>query len=139
MVYIEYELYLMRYHNIQRVYDHILAEKERLFQETQSKAISYEPDRISGTAPSNKFDNYLILMEEEEIEKRLSEAKSIIADRERLLEMKEAELRVSNHLFDKIYRMRYLDHMSPKTIGDRIGYSKSQVYRILDKIEKNRF
>lgn len=137
MLYIEYEIYKRKYKETQSIYDEILTEKERIFQKTQSKAIRYDVDKVSGGAYSNILDSYIIEKDEKRIDERLDEVKGLLDDRERLLRLKEQELRASKHLYDKIYRMRYLDRMSPYVIGEKIGYSKTQIYRILERIEKS--
>ena len=137
MLYIEYEIYKSKYKETQQIYDEILTEKERIFQKTQGKAIRYDIERVSGGEYSNVLDNYIIEKDEKRIDQRLDEVKSLLNDRERLLSLKEQELRNSKILYDKIYRMSYLDHIKPYKISEYIGYSKSQIYRILEKIERN--
>lgn len=137
MIYIEYEVYKTKYKETQSIYDEILTEKERIFQKTQSKAIRYDVEKVSSGTYSNILDNYIVEKDEKRIDERLEEVKSLLDDRERLLKLKEKELRESKALYDKIYRMHYLDRMKPYRISEFIGYSKSQIYRILDKIDKN--
>lgn len=137
MVYEEYDLYLWQYRTTLRQFNDILLKKEELFQITQAKAITYDKDKVSGGILSNTLEIYITKKDELKIDEAIDEVKSILDDRERLLKMKEQELRESTHLYDKVYRMRYLDRLSPYTIGEKIGYSKTQVYRILKKISKN--
>ena len=55
-------------------------------------------------------------------------------DREHLLKIKLEELRASNNVEDKIYLLRFIDRVRVFRIAKMIGYSESQVYRILEKI-----
>lgn len=136
MIYPEYDLYLWQYRATLRTYNDVLLKKEELFQNTQAKAISYDKDKVSGGVPSNTLETYITKKEELKIDETLEEVKSILDDRESLLKAKEQELRASNHLHDKVYCMRYIDFMSPYKIAEKLNYSKSEIYRILDKINK---
>lgn len=136
MLYVEYEKYLNRYSSAQAKVDEILTEKESIFLKTQTQGIRYDLEKITGGAYTNIFESYVINLEKKKIDERLQEAKSLLEERKMLLDMKERELRNSKELYDKIYRMRYIDNLSPYNIGERIGYSTSQIYRILDKINK---
>ena len=127
MLYIEYELYKSKYKETQSKYDEILTEKELIFQRTQTQAIDYDKEKVSGGTYNNIFDKYLVEKEEKRIDERLEEVKSLLDDRERLLKLKEQELRASNNLYDKVYRMRFIDRISPYVIGEKIGYSKTQI------------
>lgn len=136
MIYPEYDLFLWQYRATLRTYNDVLLKKEELFQNTQAKAISYDKDKVSGGVPSNTLETYITKKEELKIDETLEEVKSILDDRESLLKAKEQELRASNHLHDKVYCMRYIDFMSPYKIAEKLNYSKSEIYRILDKINK---
>ena len=137
MVYLDYEVFKIRYYDTQRKYNEILSEKEELFTRTQPNAIRYDTDKVSGGGGTNLFDEYLIAKEEKQIEQRLAECESLLIKRKKLLEAKEYELRVSKDTIDKIYTRRYLDKMRVNRIASMIGYSESQVYRILQIIEKS--
>lgn len=139
MIYIEYHEYRKRYYDAQRNYNDILSEKERLFDLTQPKAINYESETgiNCDSKPVNQFDRYLMLKETKRLDERLFEAKSILEDRERLLEMKKAELMQSNDVIDKIYILKFIDRVKPKHIAVKVGYSEVHVYRIIKSIRKN--
>ena len=72
--------------------------------------------------------------ERKNIDKRLEEVKSILDDRERLLKLKEVELRASKHSHDKIYRCRYIDRLTIEKTARISNYSRSQVFNILKEI-----
>lgn len=136
-VYIDYEIYKCKYLEIQAKYNEILTEKENLFTKTQPNAIRYDKLQIKGgKLRGNGFDEYLIAKEKEHIDERLSEARQLLEDRERLLKLKEKELRASKDKLDLIYVMRFLELKRPYTIARSLNYSESQIYRILDKIQK---
>jgi DNA-directed RNA polymerase specialized sigma subunit len=135
-VYIDYEIYKCKYLEIQIQYNEILTEKENLFTKTQPNAIRYDKVQVQGGTYGNGFDEYLIAKEKEQIDERLAEARQLLEDRERLLKLKEKELRASKDKLDLIYCMRYVDNKRPYAIARCLNYSESQIYRILDKIQK---
>lgn len=137
-VYIDYELYKIKYLEIQAKYNDILTEKENLFTKTQPNAIRYDKLQIEGgKLRGNGFDEYMIAKENAKIDERLIEARQLLGDRERLLKLKEKELRASKDKLDRIYCMRYVDNKRPYAIARALNYSESQIYRILDKIQKD--
>ena len=137
MIYVIYEEYKNKYYETQKEYDVILNEKEKLFMLTQPSAVKFDKEIVSGGITDNTFDRYLILKEEKKIDQRLNEIKSILDDRERLLKLKEQELRASTSVQDKIYKYRYLDRLKVFKIAKLVGYSEPQIYRILKTIRNN--
>ena len=137
MIYTAYEDLKDKYMEAQMLCDEILTEKQALFAMTQPSSIDYGRDRVEGGRQSNPMETYMIRKEKAQIEQRLSEAKTILKDRYELLKVKERELRESKHIYDKIYRMRYLDRLRVYRIARKVNYSESQVYRILQDIEDN--
>lgn len=137
MLYIEYEEYKTRYYEVQKKYNQILNEKEELFARTQPKATQITGEKTTGGKHVNAFDEYLIQKEKKNIDQRLEEVKSILEDRERLVKLKELELRASKDSYDKIYRCRYLDRLTIEKTARISNYSRSQVFNILKKIRKS--
>jgi DNA-directed RNA polymerase specialized sigma24 family protein len=134
MEFIKYAGYRIKYHDALTAYDAIITEKERIFAKTQPRGVDTEAERVSGGVQKNTFDEYLIEMEAKEIEKRLKEAAAIVADRKRLLDLCEQDLRASANCQDKVYRYRYIDHLSVRQIAQRVGYSEANVYHLLNAI-----
>ena len=137
MLYKEYWEYKTKYYDAQKKYDEVLSEKERLFARTQPKATQYDKEVVTGGSPSNTFDEYVIAKEKKQIDERLAEAKSILDDRERLLKLKEEELRHSKDWHDIIYVYYYIEKLSIRKIEKRIPFSKSDIYRKLETIKEN--
>ena len=135
-LYIQYERFKVRYLRIQRIYDSILSEKEEMFTRTQPKAITYDGDKVDVSHSGDALERYMEDLERSRISERLKAVKSILSDRGDLLRLKEEELRQSKTLNDKIYRMRYLEHRKIQNIAKVIGYSESQVYRLLQSIDE---
>lgn len=137
MLYIEYEEYKNKYYEVQKKYNDILNEKEELFAKTQPKATQINGEKTAGGKHINAFDDYLIQKERKNIDQRLEEVKSILDDRERLVKLKEQELRISNNSYDKIYRFRYIDRLTIEKTARLSNYSRSQVFNILKEIRKH--
>lgn len=137
MLYEEYELYKNKYYEVQQKYNAILNEKEELFARTQPKAMQIKGEKTAGGKHTNTFDDYLIQKEKKNIDRRLEEVRSILQDRERLVKLKEQELRASNNSYDKIYRCRYIDRLTIEKTARISNYSRSQVFNILKEIRKH--
>ena len=131
MLYLDYECAKQRYQDAQNSVNAILNEAEELFAMTQPNSVRVDKERVSGGKQENVFEAYLIEKERRCIDQRLLEAKSLLEERKYLLKLKEQELRSSKESFDRIYRYRYIDKLQGWKIAKMIGYSKSQVYRIL--------
>lgn len=136
MIYLEYAEFRKKYKDAQKVYDRILLENEKLFQRTQIQGIDYDKEKVKGGKPSNSMETYIIEKEKRHIEERLNEIKTLLDGRKRLLDLKKQELYDSKDLVDKIYRMKYIEHMKWYEISEKLGYSKSQIYRITEKIDE---
>jgi len=136
LVYLEYEEYKRKYHEIQKQYDKILLENEELFQRTQIQGIDYGREKVNGGKGSNVMELYIAEKDFRKIDERLAEVKILLDGRKRLLDLKREELRDSKELVDKVYRMKYLDHLKVREISDKLCYSKTQLYRIVDKIDE---
>lgn len=138
MVYPEYESLKASYERMQSVCDGILKEKEKYFTKTQPNAIRYDKVAVTGGVQSNGFDEYLDECKEHKIDERLDEAIKILQARAELLRLKELDLRASKDINDIVYVMKFLDHAKPSTIAMALSYSESQIYRIIEKIQKRR-
>ena len=137
MLYEEYEIYKSKYYEVQKKYNEILNEKEELFAKTQPKATQITGEKTEGGKHLNTFDEYLIQKEKKNIDRRLEEVKAILDDRERLVKLKEQELRVSTNHYDKIYKYRYIDRLTIEKTARLSNYSRSQVFNILKEIRKH--
>ena len=135
MVYPEYETYKERFLEAQRIFNEALIEKEKIFVMTQPNAIRYDQDKIQVSVSGSILDSYVIAMEESKIDEKLETFRQLLTDRERLLSLKEADLRKSRDVSDRIYVCRYLEGMRINQISKKINYSKAQVYRLYKQIQ----
>ena len=137
MLYLEYESLKNKYLDAQNTYNAILDEKERLFAKTQPKGMRFDKESISGSGKPYTIDDYLIEIEQKGLNKRLEQAWAILFERKSQLFEKEHELKKSKALHDQIYKLRYLELLRPYKIASKVGYSESQVYRIIKIIDDN--
>ena len=136
MVYPEYELYKSKYLNLQEQFNMILMEKERLITKLLPNATTYDKDNTSSAPSDNPLEDYVISLEEQQIDMKLDRLRPLLEDRKRLLDFKEQELRLSSNRYDRLYKYRILDGMGVNKISRIMGYSRAQIYKDLDKIMK---
>ena len=136
MIFQEYEVCKAKYRELQRNFDSVLTEKERLFVITQPKAITYDKDKVQSGHNSNTLEDYVISCEEKHLDDKLNELKRLLEDRGMLLKVKEEELRRSQDKKDKIYVLLYLDCMSIRKVAESLSYSKAQIQRINAEIKR---
>lgn len=136
MVFLIYEDYLQRYIEAEKMQHDLMLFQEELFHRTQPKALTYDADRVDGGMYSDKMEEYMYTKEKHNLDQRLLEANKMVEARLSCLKAKEAELRQSKALYDRIYVLRYLEHVRVFLIARKLNYSESQIYRILNKMDK---
>ena len=137
MVYLDYEIYKTKYLDLQEQFNEILLEKEFLITKTMPKAIRYDKDiTTTGVPDDNPLETYVEKLEDSKIDERLDMIRGLIDDRKRLLDLKEIELRASQDKFDKLYVYRFLNGYGIGRICKLMCYSRSQVYKMLNIIQK---
>lgn len=136
MVFLEYERAKNKYSKAQMWLDDALTEQERLLTKTMPNAIRYDRVNVKSSPNGNVLDDYVIAKQEKKIDNKIFRMRQLLSDREKLLKLKEKELRVSKDKLDQIYCMRFVDNKRTYLIAKTLNYSESQIYRILDKIQK---
>lgn len=104
-----------------------------MFERTQPGAVEYDAVKVETSGGESPFDAYLAEKERKQLDFKLSEARIILFDRERLRNTALTELRASQEIEDKVYCLKVLDCCRVSHIALEIGYSESQIYRILSK------
>ena len=135
--YIDYEKCKNQSYEVQRKYNNLLAEKERLFSATQPQAIKFDKEVVSGGKPGNSFENYLMIKERKQIDERLAELKTLVDDFDHLLYIKRKQLEKSDNILDKIYLHYIVNRMGIHYVCRKVDYSEAQVYRYLREIRYN--
>ena len=137
MLYLDHSHFKRLYLKAQKAYDSILSEKEELFSKTQPRSARLDTERVSGGSKENSFDVYMSSVERNRLDDRLTEARILMQERYKLLMQTETEIRKSKEMTDLIYMLRYIDCLKISKIAKKVGYSKSQVYRIIEQIDAN--
>ena len=135
--YTDYENYLVRYEHIQRAFIGVLLEKEKLLTRTLPCAIRYDKDKVQNTIDDNPLEDYVISVEEKELDIRIARLRRHLDDWRVLMDVKEGELRKSQVLIDRVYVMKYLDGLSVNKICRILHYEKTRIYELLTEIAKN--
>lgn len=135
MIYQEYEQIKIKYDEAQERFANLLMEKEKLFTDTFPRGITYDKDKVQSMPNSNPLEKYVVTLDEKQIDVKIDHLRQLIKDWEILLDFKEKEIRKSQSAPDRIYTMKYLDGMGIKKIAGMMNYSRSQVHRILTKID----
>lgn len=133
-LFIEHYEILNKYKNAVKKYDNLLEKKARLILNMQPKGTDYSKESISGGSTFNKFDDFVIKLEK--LDPDLQNARNEKDIQEYFLKKKELELKDSNEILDKIYYLKYIKRLKVKYIAINVSYSKMQVYRKLEIIEK---
>lgn len=135
MIYTEYELCKFKYMELQKRFDAVLTEKERLFTKTQPNAITYDKDHVQMSHDGNVLENYVIALETGEIDKKIDNLRGLLDDRGKLLRLKEEELRKSQIREDKIYVMRFLEGMNIGEIAKNLNFSRQEIHRKIKNMQ----
>lgn len=135
MVFLDYERAKIKYYKAQEWLDEALNEQEKLMTRTMPSAINYQKPVVQNSPDGNVFDDYLIAKEEKKVKRKIAQRRQLLEDRERLLILKEKELRKSHDKMDIVYVNWKIDGQSPEAISEALHYSKSQVYRMIGGIK----
>lgn len=135
--YPEYEQCKRKYSDLQKAFVRILLEKEKLITQTMPRAIQYGKDKVDNNIDDNPLEDYVISVEEKDLDRKISKLRRHMMDWKLLLDAKEEELRASAAVLDRVYVSRYLDGLSINQIGRLLNYSRPQIYRKLSQIQKN--
>lgn len=141
-LYLIHRKYYLSFLQAQNNLEEILNEQEMLIQRVEPKSSLAEHERefmasnptTGGRILTRKAEEYAIEVERRKIKERLAEAREILSDRKLLLEIKEEELRKSKDIYNRIYTCKWVDGMKAQAIIDETGYSRSQVYNIIDHL-----
>ena len=134
--YIEYERIKERYNSFQALFAEVLLEKERLLTKTLPNAIRYDREHVLTTIDGNLFEDYMVAVEDEGLEEKLSHYRQSLKDWGMLLSIKEEELRQSKLKHDRVYVLRIIEGYNIGKVARITNYSKSQIYRIMKQIYK---
>lgn len=135
MVYVDYVILKQSYDESSRRLTELLDKKEEAFTRTLPNAIRYDLQKVMHSVSENSpLDDYV--MDIERIEEQIREARMLVYQRKEVLDMKEQELRASEDIDDRIYVLRFIQHLKTDQIARKLHYSnRRSIYYHLNKIE----
>lgn len=133
-LFIEYELLKRECKLAKREYDKSLEKKAEYYYSVLPGANDTSKELIKTECTNDKFLNYTIRIQE--IDSEIDVRKNLYGNLSYRLKLKEIELRNSKELLDRIYTYRYLDRYKVNKIARLVEYSRAQLYRKLDEIDK---
>lgn len=135
MVYIDYVILKQSYDESFKKLNVLLDKKEEAFTRTLPNAIRYDLQKvIHSVSEHSPLDDYV--MDIERIEEQIRKARMLVYQRKETLDLKEQELRASEAIDDRIYVLRFINHMKVDQIARKLNYSDQRsVYYHLDKIK----
>ena len=111
----------------------LLNYRDRLFDRTQPGAIDYGAEKVKSSGSSDLFTRYLEEKEKLNIDDRIKTARVILDDRAAVLTETIERLSKSSEPEDRVFYLRVIKNEPVPKIAHDVGYSRSQVYRILSK------
>ena len=125
--------------NAQNVVNDVVEEYLLAFQKTQPHSPSYSDTGTPIGNRVNKTEEYIIEVEHKDLKRRAEDATILLNLKQKLLDIKEVELRKSCNVYDAVYVAKWVDHKKTKDIVrdldfKGLGYSTSQVYEIIKRI-----
>lgn len=133
MVYKDYQEAQAIYETALKRYSGLLKKQQRLFAKTQLKGVRYDGVRVQSSKAS--YNDTLAALADIDLDiKRQQEA---VLSCKMLLDGRLQQLTASRETDDMIYKLHFIDGMGVRRIASRVGYSRSQVYRIIRKMRQN--
>ena len=112
-----------------------LKEKRQLyFNMTQPGTMDYSKDNVQGGVHKDLMTEYVIKIEK--IDEEISALESEIELLDKYLKKMEQCLRTMKDSTERIFVARYIDNKSVNEIMPIVNYSKSSIYRELQRIEE---
>lgn len=136
MLYLEYRDLRKRFREVETDYYNALTEGSKLLCSVSPRSVQAKEvvNHTSNTSPDDAFVNYT--SEIDKIDELINKTRDDKDMLEYELKKKEAEMKNSKDVHDRIYVYKWIEHKSVYKFCKLMGYSKSQVYRYIDEIEE---
>lgn len=133
MIYEEYEQIWSKIRKIEKELFELINKRDELFSMTQPKSSQFDKEVVDGKNPKNAMEEYVI--QKEYLNEKINQLNQTLDDRYQILRRKREELRQSKHPYDKIYVYYHIEKLNIYKIMNLTNYSRSQIYKILDKFK----
>ena len=134
MIYEEYEAIWSKIRKLEKKLFDLINKRDEIFDKTQPESSSFDKEKVDGNNPKDMMVEYVI--DTEYLDEKIRQLNQTLDDRYQILRRKREELKLSKHIDDRIYTLRYIERLSVFKIASIVGYERTQVYRKLKKIEK---
>lgn len=134
-MYLEYvELYFKK-NQAEKDYNTAIDNKQKLLYTVMPHSIVPNDivNHLSSSTPGSNFINYSDRVAE--IDENIKNTRDIFDNRTYLLKLKEAELRESKDILDRIYVYYWLDKKKISKFYRLVGYTREYTYDIVDKMK----
>lgn len=134
-MYLEYvELYFKK-NQAEKDYNTAIDNKQKLLYTVMPHSIVPNDvvNHLSSSTPGSNFINYSDRVTE--IDENIKNTRDIFDNRTYLLKLKEAELRESKDILDRIYVYYWLDKKKISKFYRLVGYTREYTYDIVDKMK----
>lgn len=111
-----------------------MEKRDNIFAMTQPKSTSLDNEIVDGGKPINTIEEYIIQDEQQGLSVRIEQLNRLLDDWYQALKRKREELALSKNPYDRVYYYYCIEKLSVYKIVVLVHYSKSQIYRMLDKM-----
>ena len=136
MIYLEYAELLKKYNDANRDFLDALDKKQELLCMVTPGATKYSEKTSQNTGQGDKkLIEYVSKIEY--VDKLITSTRNTRDITNYELKKKEKELRESKDVYDRIYVYKWLEHKSVYKFYRLLNYSKAQIYRKIEEMQKN--
>lgn len=135
-MYLEYVELFFKKNQAERDYNRAIDDKQKLlYTVTPHSVIPNEVvNHLSSSTPGSNFINYSDKVIE--IDENIKNTRDIFDNRTYLLKIKEAELRESKDILDRIYVYYWLEKKKVSKFYRLVGYTREYTYEVIDKMRE---
>lgn len=135
MIYEEYEAIWSKIRKIEKELFELINKRDELFDMTQPKSSKFDKEIVDGKNPINSMEQYVI--QKEYLNERILQLNITLDDWYQILNRKRGELKLSKHVYDRVYYYRIIEKATPARIAYLIPCDRATVYRYMQKMCKN--
>ena len=134
MIWEDYQTIQLEYRRAEGRLRRLVDQCEELEVSLGPSAIRYDKDIVQ---TSHEDHTTAVLAKIADLKILIKEAESTVRIRRDIMLRRREDLRESPDIRDRIYCLHFIDHVGARRIARTIGYSRSQVFRIIQKMRLN--
>ena len=135
-MYLEYVELFFKKNRAEKDYNAAIDKKQKLLYTVTPHSVVPNDivNHLSCSAPGSNFINYSDRVTE--IDENIKNTRDIFDNRTYLLKIKEAELRESKDVLDRIYVYHWLDKKKVSKFYRLVGYTREYTYDVIEKMRE---